>query len=254
MPLDTALSTTQAWWVTFLVLGTVVLVAAVTSTLVSRATLAAPRGSLRPLAVHPTVLTLWAGVALATSFSVDLGFVWFLPFALVPIAAGTAATWLPAVAATLSRISVPWLVGLQTYRVVGAIFLYPYMTEGILTGGFAWPAGVGDVLTGLAAPLVAVAVARDPVGSRRLFLGWTAFGILDLVVAPTSAALFGFGVDGGDPGFPVTAIPLFLGPPFGILIHVVTWRAFHLQHVTATQEHPSVPADPPRAGIGRGAT
>ncbi|MEM6492459.1 MAG: hypothetical protein AAF684_11245 [Pseudomonadota bacterium] len=154
---------------------------------------------------------------------------WFLPFALIPITLGLAASFTRVGAAILERIPTHWMVALQTYRAVGAIFLVPYMTQGVLTPGFAWPAGVGDVLTGLAAPLIAWGVLKDPERWRFAFYAWTVFGVLDLIVAPASAVMFGFGAEDRQLSFAVTAIPLFLGPPFGIVIHLWTWRSFELR-------------------------
>jgi len=88
---------------------------------------------------------------------------------------------------------------------------------------------VGDVITGLAAPFVAWAVMRDAQRQRWAFYGWTLFGIADLIVAPLSAALFGFSARDENLTFAITAIPLFLGPPFGIVIHIMTWRSFALR-------------------------
>ncbi len=53
----------------------------------------------------------------------------------------------------------PWLVGVQLYRALGIIFLILYAL-GELPGLFAWPAGVGDIAVGLAAPIVGLAYAR----------------------------------------------------------------------------------------------
>jgi hypothetical protein len=230
MLINQYLDTAQAWWVTFLILGTVLLVVSASSMFVGWAVRdAGPASKRQALLLFPLIFTLWGGGALASSLTLVLEFTWFLPFALFPIVLGTAISFLPIVARVLLHTPVHWMVVLQTYRIVGGIFLYPFMTQGILTPGFAWPAGVGDVLTGLAAPLVAWAVLHQTPRARALFYGWTIFGIADLIVAPLSAAIWSFGVDGRDMSFAVTAIPLFLGPPFGILIHIMTWRAFELQ-------------------------
>src|SRR5215831_17345467 len=53
-----------------------------------------------------------------------------------------------------------WLIGVQTYRIGGVMFLYPYLATGALPPHFALPAGVGDMLIGIAAPFVAIAVAQ----------------------------------------------------------------------------------------------
>ena len=57
------------------------------------------------------------------------------------------------------------LVAVQVYRVAGIFFLFPYLSYGALPAGFAWPACVGDTVTGLAAPFVALALLRRHRGS-----------------------------------------------------------------------------------------
>src|SRR5262249_59994593 len=54
-----------------------------------------------------------------------------------------------------------WLISIQTYRVAGIMFVFPFLTYGILPAGFAYPAGIGDALTGIFAPIVAAMVARN---------------------------------------------------------------------------------------------
>lgn len=114
-----------------------------------------------------------------------------------------------------------WLIGVQTYRVLGIIFLWPYLAAGALPAGFALPAAIGDVLTGLAAPFVALAVARNLPGARAWAVRWNAFGILDLVVAVVAAVLT---QTTNVSRFPLVVVPLFLGPPLGILTHLYSLR------------------------------
>ena len=120
-----------------------------------------------------------------------------------------------------------WLIGVQTYRVAGLIFLWPFLAHGALPAGFALPAGIGDALTGLLAPLVAWAVARNRPGARALAVGWNLFGMLDLMVAPAAAVL---AQSTNVARFPLVIIPLFVGPPLGILTHI-----YSLRNLYATQ-------------------
>ena len=64
------------------------------------------------------------------------------------------------------------------------------MALGHLPALFALPAGLGDITTGLAAPLVARRLTRGD--GRRGAWWFNAFGITDLVVALTLGALTGF--------------------------------------------------------------
>ena len=134
---------------------------------------------------------------------------------------------------TLRRIvdAVPqqWMVNVQVYRVEGLIFLVLYAT-GRLPGVFAWPAGVGDILVGLLAPLVGVAYARKARNATGWLRAWNLLGIGDLVVAvatgflssPSRLQMFAF----GNPNELITAFPLVLIPvflvPLSILLHVAS--------------------------------
>jgi len=126
-----------------------------------------------------------------------------------------------------------WLVWPQIYRIAGGIFLYPFMAYGVLPGGFAWPAGVGDMLTGALAPVVALALMRGTPRARTWAMLWNLFGIIDLIVAPASALLSGAQVG---VIYPLPLVPLFLGPPLGILLHV-----FSLRNLWVNREGARVP-------------
>jgi hypothetical protein len=114
-----------------------------------------------------------------------------------------------------------WLIRVQTYRMAGLMFLFPFLSFGLVPAAFAVPAAVGDFLTGLAAPFVASAVARRRPGALAWATAWNLFGILDLVVAPTAAVLSGAQVVAL---YPLALVPLFVGPPLGILTHLASLR------------------------------
>ncbi len=56
----------------------------------------------------------------------------------------------------VDNISQPWLVGVQTIRVMGASFLMLYM-QGLMPAEFAFPAGIGDIAVGTTAPFESIA-------------------------------------------------------------------------------------------------
>jgi hypothetical protein len=114
-----------------------------------------------------------------------------------------------------------WLIAIQTYRVAGIMFVFPFLTYGIVPAGFGWPAGIGDALTGIFAPVVALMVARNRPNALKWAVVWNLFGILDLIVAPATALLFQARVIGI---YPLALVPLFLGPPLGILTHTFSLR------------------------------
>src|SRR5437660_6798276 len=81
-----------------------------------------------------------------------------------------------------------WNVGVQIYRVLGGIFLILY-AGGHIPGFFALPAGIGDVIVGVLAPVVAVAYARV-LNNRGIRLrAWNLLGLADLVVAVATGFL-----------------------------------------------------------------
>ncbi len=181
------------------------------------------------------LIALWFSVALAASTGNFTSIPLVVPFALVPIIGGALLSFQPKLKKLIETIPTHWLIYLQTYRIAGGLFIFPYMTEGILTQGFSINAGIGDMLTGILALPVAWLVLKHGAGKtwvRTAFYAWTALGILDLIVAFGSAGYFGFAVEGVQPLFPITTIPLFFGPPFGILIHIITVRNFQLRQQT----------------------
>ena len=77
------------------------------------------------------------------------------------------------------------------------------------------------MLTGALAPLVALALTRKWRGALGWAVAWNLFGILDLIVAPASAMISQARVL---QVYPVALVPLFLGPPLGILVHIYSLR------------------------------
>jgi hypothetical protein len=114
-----------------------------------------------------------------------------------------------------------WLIAIQTYRFAGIMFVFPFLTYGIVPAGFGWPAGIGDALTGIFAPVVALMVARNQPNAFKWAVAWNLFGTLDLLVAPATALFFQARVLNL---YPLDLVPLFLGPPMGILTHIYSLR------------------------------
>jgi len=117
--------------------------------------------------------------------------------------------------AIISGIPQHWLIGIQTFRILGGVFLVRYF-QGELSGVFAIPAGVGDVLTGLFAPLVAYWWVAGKPYARTAAIAWNLFGMADLVNAVVLGALTGGG--GGGIVFPIVLIPTY-AVPRAFLVH-----------------------------------
>src|SRR3989442_190205 len=134
--------------------------------------------------------------------------------------------------AVIAAISLPWLVGVQLYRVVGFSFLVLYAL-GRLPGEFAIPAGAGDVVVGLAAPVVGYLFYKGSRWSCLGVLSWNIAGILDLVVAVATGFLTSPGPFQAlaleTPNELITAFPLGLVPlyavPLSILLHLAALKS-----------------------------
>ena len=188
-----------------------------------------PRTRLRaPLAVA-AALAIWFGLALIVAddahfpLSPDVSRLGLTVAALLaPIVLGIVALFSSRTLRTINAATPSqWLILPQAYRVAGVMFLYPFLYYGVLPGGFAWPAGLGDMLVGALAPFVARAVARGTPRARTLAILWNVFGLVDLIVAPVSALWAGAAVA---IIYPLALAPLFVGPPLAILLHVLSLR------------------------------
>src|SRR5215475_3261739 len=115
----------------------------------------------------------------------------------------------------ISGIPQHWLIAIQTFRILGGVFLVRYF-QGELSGLFAIPAGVGDVLTGLLAPLVAYWWVAGKPYARTAAIAWNLFGMADMVNAVVLGALTGGG--GGGIVFPIVLIPIY-AVPRALLVH-----------------------------------
>jgi len=101
----------------------------------------------------------------------------------LPLAIGllSARLW-PPLRETVLRIPQQWLVGIQSFRVLGVMFLLA-MASGQLPALFALPAGVGDILVGVGALEIAYLYRHGVREARELALVLNFFGIADLVNA-----------------------------------------------------------------------
>jgi hypothetical protein len=193
------------------------------------------RDRRRAAGISAVVLIGWFGAAIALGWlGVYRGVADRMPTIqygiLVPILIGGVLIFRSStVARVLDAVPQHWLIGVQFYRALGIIFLILY-GAGKLPGLFAWPAGLGDVLVGVLAPVVAIAYARGPRENRDLVSAWNIFGIVDLIVAvatgittsPSPFQLFAFDL----PNELISAFPLVLVPtylvPVSVLLHLAS--------------------------------
>jgi len=216
------------------------------------------------LAIHTTMLTgLWLGLAqtdlgsgtrirvwlaVAIPFTAWLAVIWWLAVdgAFRPrpgVPALPIAIFLPVliglpfllrserIGALLDATPASWLVGLQVYRIFGGIFLVAWSRGGI-SGTFALPAGVGDVLVGVLALPVAYLLHAGAPAARGVAIAWNILGLVDFAIAIGIGILSAPGPlqviipDGPNAQigtFPTVMIPAF-AVPSSILLHVLSLR------------------------------
>lgn len=112
----------------------------------------------------------------------------------------------------------------QAWRIVGFYFL-ALLGISQLPGSFAWGAGLGDVLIGLAAPFVAIALIRRPDFARTTrFAVFHWLGLFDFVAALTAGAISSGAfpeIAGPLSVAPLAELPLYLVPGFFVPIFVM---------------------------------
>lgn len=118
---------------------------------------------------------------------------------------------------------------IQAWRWGGLGFLSLY-AHGALPGLFAFPAGLGDMAIGVAAPWIVLKLVRQPsFATSRRFVIWNVLGIVDLIVAvslgtlcsgffPGITKLVGNVTTGTMAQLPLILIPAYL-VPFFIMLH-----------------------------------
>ncbi len=153
-------------------------------------------------------------------------------YSFVPLVLGfVAASAVTRLRTVIAAVPPAWVVGVQVYRALGLLFLILYF-QGQLPGAFALPAGIGDVLVGVTAPVVAFLLRAKHRWSRGFAVLWNVVGIADLVVALTMGFLSSpgpfqvFALQ--SPNALITAFPLVIVPafavPLSILLHLFSLR------------------------------
>jgi len=94
----------------------------------------------------------------------------------------------PTVRLALNSVPLPLLVGLNTIRLGGVLFVL-LADVGRLSGPFPYMAGWGDFTTGALAIPAAWLAASDISFRDRLIVVWNTFGMLDLIVGVTLALI-----------------------------------------------------------------
>jgi hypothetical protein len=122
-----------------------------------------------------------------------------------------------------SRLELP-----HTFRMMDGAAFVIIMALGHLPPLFALPAGIGDIIAGIAAPLAARRLAQG--NGRRAGVWFNAFGMTDLIVALTLGAVTAYQLINVTPsGAPISELPLALVPTVGVPLLL----AVHITSVSA---------------------
>ncbi len=135
----------------------------------------------------------------------------------------------PRLRAFVAGLDLGVLTAIQGWRVVGGTFLFLY-AFGQLPALFAFPAGVGDVAVGLAAPFVVLALLHKSAGWQGRVFWLNVTGMVDFAIAlatglltsPTALGLFAGDVVMPADQFPLSLFPTF-GVPFFIIVHIMSF-------------------------------
>ena len=128
-------------------------------------------------------LATWLGAAGLLTFSPEhpvplVGVLFAVPLLVV----GVLALGSQSVRGALLAVPMPVLIGLNSLRVLGVMFLL-LAASGRLSGPFPYFAGIGDIVTGALAIPLALGAARTGSVPASAVRRWNLFGTLDLFVA-----------------------------------------------------------------------
>ncbi|TSC61752.1 MAG: hypothetical protein G01um101448_329 [Parcubacteria group bacterium Gr01-1014_48] len=131
----------------------------------------------------------------------------------------------------VDNIYQPWIIGVQVTRVMGIVFLTLH-AQGLMPAEFAIPSGIGDVIIGATAPVVAAILFFNFSFGKKLAIVWNIVGFADLIVA----IILGFltsptpyqAVALDNPNyllfdFPLALVPVF-AVPLSLLLHLFSLR------------------------------
>lgn len=90
-----------------------------------------------------------------------------------------------------AALSIPQetLIGVHVVRVAGFVFL-ALLDMGLLPAQFALPAGYGDIVVALTAPLVVYAVHKNKPFAPELAIAWNFLGLADFAIALVTGTVF----------------------------------------------------------------
>jgi hypothetical protein len=141
-----------------------------------------------------------------------------------------------------------FVAAIQAWRWAGLGFLV--YANGTLPGLFALPAGLGDMAIGFSAPWIVLSLVRNPLfAASRRFMIWNILGIIDFVVAVSTATVS----SGAFPGIselignvttsPMARLPLVLIPAFMVPLFTMLHLTALFQARQLARAHPAIGND-----------
>lgn len=214
----------------------VVLVATVTAAIAGAAA-AARRAGTKGMPTLGAVIVVvgWVAIAMLVARSGVLRTFDALPprlplLPLVAIVGGVAAGRTKRARELLAVTPLAWPIALQAFRIGIELVLYLLYRDGQLPIAATFEGRNPEILVGLTAPLVALAVQKGWAGRRTIIL-WNVLGLASLVVIVSTVirALPGpLHVDLGVAPIVMTTVPFFLVPalavPIAVQLHVLSLR------------------------------
>jgi hypothetical protein len=236
-----------------LVLTGAIGIPAATSAVLYRGALAAGVGRRAATAVAATTAAVLGGWVVLSgllagagvySLDPDDSVPWFLVAVTGTLISLMLATRIPIVSRILDDPGTPARLALpHTLRVVGVLFLIA-MAQGHLPAAFALPAGLGDIAIGLAAPFVALRLARGT--GRAAAVRFNVLGTLDLAIAGIIGFLLLGIVEVTPSTAPLTLLPLALIPttavPLAVALHIVSLRRLRTADKPKEEHTAHIPA------------
>src|SRR5574341_357733 len=151
-----------------------------------------------------------------------------IAYALIPFVLGIGSLFVaPIFHKVAAQTPSQWIIGVQANRLLGILFLIGY-AQGRLPAPFAFPAGFGDFLVGLSAPVVAYLFMVGHKQARPVGVIWNIVGIIDLLVTIATGVLTSPGafqrLAFDTPNLLMSTFPFVIIPAFGVPV----WLLLHL--------------------------
>ena len=136
----------------------------------------------------------------------------------------------------LRSVTLESLIALHVFRLLGVFFLLLYFYH-LLPLGFAFSAGMGDIITAILALPVAKMVSKGKPGSLKIAFAWNIFGALDIIniLVITGISARNSIATGKVGSMEMTMFPFVWFPAFApatiLFLHTVIFRKLHLGRI-----------------------